>query len=462
MIINMPTLFTHQKDAINRFLNTGVHAFYHDVGVGKTLSALKCYERMKERGACKLLVICPLSLIESSWADDITKFTNFKYVNWNKSNQYIESDVHLINPESAITSKKLKFINWLADKHNTICVVDESQKLKGYKSKITRTCLNFRNKFQSKIVMSATPAPNDESEYWGQMAFLNDNIFGANFFRFRYYFFNLQRGNFSMPIQGLRSTDTHALIKKGFRFKLREDKREEFYERMDRYVHFVRKEDVFDLPEQVDVIRYVYLPPELKKIYRDMERKLKTELQGQDVVALNALSKLTRLRQIISGFSKSDTGDIVKHKESPKLTELKNVLDEIGDKQVMIFAEYHEEIDDIARMLKDKRFSILDGRTKDKDDAIKSFQNKSSQYLVANPKSGGVGLSFNDVDYCIFYSLSYSSENYYQCRGRIHRANKQNKATYIHLLAHGTLDQLIMGVVKEKKKQMDLVEEFLK
>jgi SNF2 family DNA or RNA helicase len=456
----MPTLFKHQQDAIKKYSeNNCKQAYYHDVGVGKTLSALKSFELHNTFIPCKLLVICPLSLIESSWADDIKKFTDFNYVNWNESKKYSTAQIQLINPESFITKKKQEWVTQLLMDHEVMCVLDESQKIKNYKAQITKKLLNFRNEFCSKLVMSATPAPNDDSEYWAQMCFLDDEIFGANYFKFRYYFFHLARGNTSISVQGLKSSDSFELMKRGFKFVLREDRREQFYNRMEPYVHFIKKEDVLDLPEQTDVIRYVKLKPDMMKIYKSMEKKLKTELQGEDVVALNALSKLTRLRQLISGFSKSDLGEIVRHHESVKIKELKDILEEIGDKQVMIFAEYHEEIDQIQDICKG---AMLDGRTKDKQESIKAFQNKDVQYLVCHPKSGGVGLSFNDCDYCLFYSISYSSENYIQAKGRIHRANKKNVATYIHLIARDTLDELILSCVRDKKTQMDLIEEFLK
>lgn len=463
----MYTLFKHQQKAVDRFKkNKFKHAFFHDVGIGKTLTALECFKEFRlQYPTSKMLVVCPLSLIETSWADDIKKFTKFRYTNIKKiKDEYC--DIFIINPESFITKDKQNFVDNLCKKNVVMCVIDESQKLKNYKSKITKTCLNLRHRFSGKIVMSATPAPNDPSEYWAQMCFLDDSVFGSNFFKFRYYFFCMQRGETQFPLKGMGSADAHVMLKRGFKFKLRDDKKDEFYNRMFNVADFVKKEDVMDLPAQIDLVHKVSLPSSLYTIYKKMEKTLITEIANENVVALNALSKLVRLRQIISGFSKSDTGAIVRHPESSKTKELSDILESIGNKQVMIFAEYHEEIDNIYTMIRteypDKKVSLLDGRTIDKQKEIKDFQNKISDYIIAHPLSGGVGLSFNDCDYCIFYSLSYSSEQYYQARGRIHRAYKKNSPIYIHIIADKTIDEIIFDCVKNKKSQMDILHSFLK
>jgi uncharacterized protein YdcH (DUF465 family) len=52
--------------------------------------------------------------------------------------------------------------------------------------------------------------------------------------------------------------------------------------------------------------------------------------------------------------------------------------------------------------------------------------------------------------------------NYYQCRGRIVRANKKNNATFIHILARGSLDQQIMEAVKKKQTNDDLFRSAMK
>ena len=453
--------FNHQKTAVDKFsANNYRQALFWDVGCGKTLAALMCFRHAVNLEIVKqLLVLSPISLIENAWGEDIKKFTDFEYTNFHKS-KTIDNDIALINLESFISKKKYDYIKDWIHKKPTMCVIDESSKIKNYRAKCTKSVLSLKKAFCASLVLSGTPAPNDESEYWPQMVFLSDDIFPTNFFAFRHRYFTLTRGGFTLNSKGLRKSELGSLLKKGFKYKLIPQKEKFFFSCMAKHVDRVKKEDVLDLPDQLDEVRSIILGTEQRKAYNQMKTRLITEIQGENVVATIALAKLTRLRQIISGFSKSDTGKIVELKENPKLKELKDLLAEIGKHQVMICAEYHKEIDDIKGLVGDNAV-VLDGRTSDKDEAIQLFKDNKVQYLIFHPLSGGVGLSFNACDYMIFYSLSYSSENYIQSRGRIHRPNKKNNATYIHLIAENSIDEIIFKCLHEKRDKMAIIEEFL-
>lgn len=71
-------LFEHQQQAIEFARSReGRCAIFHEMGLGKTLTALSLYDQLcstKDNQDLKLLVIAPLSLLESAWMDDIKKF----------------------------------------------------------------------------------------------------------------------------------------------------------------------------------------------------------------------------------------------------------------------------------------------------------------------------------------------------------------------------------------------------
>ena len=51
--------------------------------------------------------------------------------------------------------------------------------------------------------------------------------------------------------------------------------------------------------------------------------------------------------------------------------------------------------------------------------------------------------------------MDFSYANYEQAKARIHRIGQENKVTYIHLLAQGTVDEKIYSVLREKKSIAD-------
>jgi len=210
-------LFQHQKDGIEFIKkNKGIGALFWDMGTGKTLAALKSYEYIKNniRKDLHLLVVCPLSLIESAWGEDIKKFMPLTYSNL-RNKPDLSKDIWLMNYEMLLT-KKFKDLSNMIIRRNPMCVLDESQKIKSYNAKTTKALLFMSPSFPYKIVMSATPAPNLPSEYWSQMAFLNPRILGDNYFKFRNRYMGLCRGTAVVPLHGLGKREMMMMMQRGY------------------------------------------------------------------------------------------------------------------------------------------------------------------------------------------------------------------------------------------------------
>jgi len=454
-------LFDHQKKMVEAAMKThGIHAFYADMGIGKTLAALETYKALRELNPnLQLLVVCPLSLIESAWAEDIKKFTKLTYENLRKT-QNLTADVLLINYESLISKRFNPTLRRLID-HRPMCVLDESQKIKSYNAKTTKILIKASPFFPYKLVMSATPAPNGEWEYWSQMCFLAPSLFGTNFFSFRNRYMALIRGTTVVPLHGLGKREMMMMLQRGYTMGMLPGANAIMQGKMQPYCQYIAKRDVLDLPEEINVNRFVDMTSEQKKAYRDMWDELVMEIQGEEVSVNIALAKIMKVRQITGGFAYLPTGSHGFNK-NPKIEELENVVDEIGPgKSIVIFCQYKWEIEKIAGIYKE-RSSVLYSDTKDREVAIDEFKKRAGGILVAHPASGGVGLSFNECDYMIFYSMDYSFMNYYQARGRIMRAKKKNNATYIHLIARDSIDEIIMGALLRKEDSHKLFRSLMK
>jgi superfamily II DNA or RNA helicase len=81
MTMNKPDLYKHQSEAVDFALkNNGKCALFHDPGLGKTRTCLEIFSRYKAVNPnLRLLVVCPLSLVNSAWGEDIKRFTDFTY-----------------------------------------------------------------------------------------------------------------------------------------------------------------------------------------------------------------------------------------------------------------------------------------------------------------------------------------------------------------------------------------------
>lgn len=457
--------FKHQTEALERAIG-GNLALFHDCGTGKTYTALKIIEHFwmaekarvyKKRDDGPALVVCPLSIIEAAWLEDCKKFTpHLDIVSlWDKNaakrkeRLAEDHDICVCNYE---TFKSL--YAEICAKGFKIMIVDESSKMKNTKSQITQAILSLagikfrRSKYKTDVViphryvLSGTPAPNDESEYWAQVKFITgtgDECLNSNYYAFRSKYFT------TIPL-GLTGQKM---------FKFRESMREEFMDAMKPYAHVVDREDVpeLELLEPITQIRKIFLSQPERAAYDTMKKDLVLRFEDETVLSTTALTEVMKLRQLTSGFIYGDEGTYRIGKS--KLNELLALLDEIGDHQVIIWANFKEEIKTLIEAVrKHDHFGVgaLWSGTKDRDAVIRDFQQGQFRCLIANPQSAAHGLSFQ-VAYAINFSINYSYEQKKQSRDRmqgIERGIKGVPATYYYLLANKTIDEVIYKTVLRK------------
>lgn len=461
-------LFKHQQEALNR-ATQGNHAIFHDCGAGKTCTAINIIKHWRDLGQGPALVICPLSIIESAWiADTITFAPELSITSlWHKPGAKKKAyqrqqlakdyDIYVANFE---TFKAL--FSELQQKRFSVLIVDESSKMKSHSAQITKALLSmagitYRTKtgatFKTdhivphRYVLSGTPAPNNEIEYWPQIKFITgagNDVFNDNFYAFRgMYFFDKFKN-----AKGTLAQD----------WLIRKELKQDFMEAMQSVAHVVKKEDAADLPDKLHETRGIELSKEEQKAYDTMKNDLVLEFGSDEVLAANAMTEVMKLRQLTSGFIYSDTG--VHTTGKSKLKELKDLLEEIGNKQVIIWANFKHEIKQILELLPNS--AALWSGTHDREQVINDFKSGKIQYLIANPASAAHGLTFVNCNYAVYYSMNYSYELQKQSEDRIHRIGQNNKCTYFYLIANDTIDGLIYQAVKDKAALSNVVLDFLR
>jgi SNF2 family DNA or RNA helicase len=434
-------LFAHQSAAIEIGKSRN-QLLAHSCGTGKTLTGIE----IKRYHGGQALVLCPISIMEDAWGNDIKKFSQFTYVNLHNDRKLINRNVdfYLCNYDLARSMFKE-----LSEKCFSLLFVDESSKIKNHKSQITQLVMALSgftlrgSRFKSdwiiprRFCLSGTPAPNSEIEFYPQIKVATgpgNAAFNDNFYAFRNrYFRNIFQGKMTQAQKWLLR-------------KTLDDGREgkvALMEAMAPYIHVVRKQDAIDLPEQIDQIRSVELSKPEQDAYDNMERDLVLQFGNEQVLAVNALSECMKLRQLTSGFC---YGTETYQTGTSKLDALKEALEEI-DGQVIIWCNFINEAKMIASI---GDCDILTGQTVDRDSVVKGFQTGKFKYLIANPQSAGHGLTFVNCSYAVYFGLNYSYELFQQSRDRIHRIGQNNKCTYIYLLAKGTIDETLYKVLNEK------------
>ena len=457
----MTQLYAHQSDAIERAKKQNL-ALFHSCGTGKTLTMLKLIEYYKSTGIGPALVVCPKSIIEPAWINDATQFTpDLKIVSLRGksiADRRIQlaktADIYVVNFDLF----RIDYERIIYRKFD-ILIVDESSKMKDQKTQITRALLSlagigfWKSKYKTNIVipcryvLSGTPSPNNEMGYWSQVKMVTgkgNQGFCDNFYSFRGQYFNLIDVGNNQKIP-----------------KFRKYMADQFNAAMKPFCSVARKEDVLDLPPQTFEIRKIELSPDERRAYDTFKKDLVLRYKDLTIVGSTILTEIMKLRQLTSSFAYTDTGIMQTGKS--KLNELDDLLEEIGDSQVLIWANFREEIRVIKELL-GEQCAILSGVASDdeKKDAIEGFQQGRYKYLVANPQSGAHGLSFVNCRYMIYFSLNYSYELDKQSAERIHRIGQHHNSTYYYLIAEKTIDETIYKVLQRKAELSTSILNFLK
>jgi len=500
----MYELLNHQLRAIDFILNNkGVGALAMDCGTRKTGTALEIFRTLRIREPnLKMIVIAPLTVLRDAWEADIRRFFDFTFYNAHDRVLPLSSidgkcafreDILLINFE-AIIQLKNKHLKYHV--MNNLLVIDEASKMKSPDTQTTKMILSFRDLAKYRIPMSGTFAPNSPLEWFAPIDFLCPGLLGGSLSQFRNTFFTISRGNQKIFDQGkanpqfvvqmlnkkqitvgeanllLKGIITKSIAKKifsvGGEYSISDTNMKRLMDTIRPWVFFAKQEECLDLPEQVDEVRSVQLSDKQARHYKEMLKDLITEIGSSTITAPVALTKMMKLREITSGFAIDVDGneaDIAPGTPA-KIRELDALLDEIGNKQAIIWGCFKWDIRKLVEFL-EARFGpgcvvTLYSDTPDKDASIEAFRSGSARFLVANPQSAAHGLNLQFCSIQIFFSLDYSSERYWQAKARTHRSGQTEKCVYVHLVAHDTIDEDILECLKNKGDMNQVAYRLLK
>ena len=450
------TLMRHQQLGREIAKYQDRYAFFYDTRTGKTpLSLAIMYDDIVSNPSHKWLVVCPLILIENAWIPDAAEFVpEITTISCHASTpaKRIErinskANIYVTNTESFV-----KYREHFDKMHLTGCIIDESSDMKSPKSKVSKELVDFAQTLERFYLLSGTPAPNGEQEYYMQLKAVDYFGIQQSYSQFKeHYFVNM---SYNPQYEKLA---------------LRPDKKDELFTLIRKYALYVDKEDVLTTPGRTFHEVEFELPAELKKHYNKLKNELYVELgDGLRVTAPSAAAKLNKLNQVTSGFI-IDTQAVKENKfyadnnatewymlDKYRFDKLEELLDSpnVRGEQVLIWANYRKEFEIIESRLGNKCRCVYGGTSlAEKNEAIKLFKEGSIQYLIANPASADKGLTLTNAHISIYFSLNWSYELFKQSMERIYGdIRKQPKpCDYYVMIAKGTIDRVLYSDVLQGK-----------
>lgn len=431
-------------------------ALMMEVGCGKTLTSIAIVGEMYRRFLIhRLLVVCPLSVM-GVWDEEFKKFADFPYSmklligSSSKKScalKEIQGDglqAAVINYESMWRLEK-EISKWKPD----MIIADEGHKIKTPGAAVSKAMHRLGVKTNYKLLLTGTLITNKELDVFSQYKFLNSDIYGKSFYLFRNRYFDMTGYGQYTPV-------------------LKESMKQELTEKLHSIAYRVTKKECLDLPDTVNIVRYVNLEPEAFKTYLEIAKDSFAELSDGEVMAANVLTKCLRLSQVTGGFLKADEKELYSQISSAKPNALSDIIDDVleSGKKLVVIARFIPEINAICKMLENKNilYSLVKGGVSDRTSQIEKFQtDPETKVFVGQIAAAGLGITLTAASTMVFYSLDHSVSNFEQAKARIHRVGQTQKCTYFYLTAKGTVDETTLESLKNMKAvARELIDEFRK
>lgn len=407
----------HQKETA-RFLSLHGRAYcLDDMGTAKTLSSLWAWDFLRQEGISKkLLVVAPLSTLESTWVDQVfwdLPHLRVVVLHGDKAKRLAllkqNVDIYVINHDGVKV-----ILDDLIKAGFDACIIDELSQAARNASTDRWKCYKALIKNISTVWgMTGTPIPNDPTDAWAQCKLLTPSTVPPFMSHFR---------------------DRVMRQVTEFKWVPREGALEAVHEAMQPAIRH-RRDDVIDLPPVMYETRHADLTKEQARAYKEMQDQLYTQVKGSGITAVNEAVKAMKLVQICSGASLADEGKVdmpPKH----RLIALKEVIEEAASK-VIVFVPFRAPLDLIASILS-KGFTVEQihgGVSKTERDRIfQGFQHgKDPQVLVAQPAAMSHGLTLTAASVIVWFAPVTSAETYEQANARITRPGQKLNQLIVHL-----------------------------
>jgi SNF2 family DNA or RNA helicase len=414
------------------------------VGLGKTITTLTI---IAEQFKGKTLLVAPLKVAQTVWDKEAANWQHTKHLKISKvlgsESQRIaalkqHADIYVINVENLV---------WLCGRPEMLVftnfVVDESQKFKDTQTKRFKAIKKFLKQFDRRIILTATPASNGLQDLYAQVGILDlGQRLGTSLTAFRTAYMDPDQMN----------RHTHVV----YSWKLKPGMDKVIKEKISDICFSLKAEDYLELPPVTTIIHKIELSNNARSKYDQLRKNMVLEVEGQTLTAPTAAALCGKLQQFASGATYTEDGEWVEtHRDKMEY------LDEILESNVsptIIFYNYKHSLERLKAQFPQGVELASEN--------IEAWRSGRISMLFAHPKSAGAGLNLQNnsshVAQIVWWDGTWSSEEYIQGNGRLHRQG-QTSPVIIHQLAMDrTIDELIIKAVENKVDVQNILLDALK
>jgi SNF2 family DNA or RNA helicase len=305
--------FKHQKDALDYLWSLKAAALFSEQGTGKTKVAIDLATARYMLGEIDALVVISPTSVRYEWAKkELPAHFNgmFRTFVLDTSTSGYErrfSDFCTMSPGMPVllvgydalsntASKVGRLVESYLKDRRCMLVLDESHNIKNPAANRTERITDMGEHATYRLVMTGTPSSGSTLDLYAQYQFLDRQIIGiGNYtsFKARYV---VMGGYENKQVVGYKNTDELMELVKPYTFQV------------------TKEEALPHLPPKVYQTRYLEMGDKQKKMYQDMRRKRKLEIdkalksgEPLELVAESVLQTYNMLCQMTDGFVYHET-----------------------------------------------------------------------------------------------------------------------------------------------------------
>lgn len=437
-----------QKAALSRLCEPGrtFAALWAEPRSGKTAVTLSWLEHIKP----KVVVVVGPKVAESVWRSEAAKWlsTSYRFFPLTAGNVYPHKSrlVHdgmtilFVNYEQFGKAPYKKLKPFLAEAaklagNQGAMLLDESHTIKTPNSVFGRVIRPLAHKWKYRLLITGTPVtnPNQIDAIYGQWTFLDPSIRNhwksARDFREHFGEWTNVKG-FPELIRPIRQYELNAYIQGNV-------------VTMTGAANPVPiKRATYSVPENVLKAQKLMLKHGVVKYHEDKFSKYDDYQPGINVIGLNPLTRLLRMRTIVAGWAKDDVGNSFTVREAAiaRLKALGKVLRRTDGKVIIACTHLHE-IRLVRRRLESKgiKYLVIVGKTKDKNLVIEQFQRGDYKVLLVQPRTVAMAVDISVANDLIWYTSDFNYVTFKQASDRI-KLSPSNPTVWF-LCGRGTVDE---------------------
>jgi SNF2 family DNA or RNA helicase len=364
-------------------------------------------------------------------------------------------------------------LQWITQLGCKVIVADESHRIKHIKSQRTKVCMRLAAKFPRRYLLSGTLSLGDPRDLYPQLKFLAPYTIPYDYEKFCDKYVVYSQWNKHVVV-GYKKLDTLNKVVTGI-----SDRKE--------------LDECVDLPERTTETLYFDLTKAQLNDYNQAVEQMVIDRPNAEPLELqNGAIRLNKLLQICSGFFYSPTGsesvcdgcsnlrkcvahgihpgsplcildetestrETLRYSVNPKLDVLDEFLDDLlanPTSKVIIWANFTAELDDLEGLIKKKKLGYVrvDGTNSHKmSDMEDIFQQDPQCRVFLGQIKTGIAVTLTAAKYTVYYSRSWSLEDWLQSRNRNYRIGQTEKTVIYHLCARRTVETQQITALKVKR-----------